>query len=288
MVQRGWFVAHKEEAMGRLTGKVAVVTGANMVDEGVGIGGATALLMAREGAKVMVADILDEPVERLAAQIRSQGGVAVACHTDLRREGDIAALIETAIRTFGKLDILHNNAAAIPRADADIVTMDPSVWDMVMEVNVRGTMLVCKYAIPHMIEGGGGTIVNTSSGSGLAGDLVRAAYGVSKAAINALTQYVATQYGKQGIRCNAVCPGGTQTPTFKASMTPELERMLLRHTLTRRICRPEDLANVVVFLASDDAAMITGEVIAVDGGLLAHLPFFADFGQLGAPTAGNM
>jgi len=274
--------------MGRLTGKVAVVTGATLVDEGVGIGGATALLMAREGARVVVADVLQEPVERLAARIRSEGGEAVACHVDLRSESEIVAMVETALRVFGKLDILHNNAAAIPRADADIVTMDTAVWDLVMEINVRGTMLACKYAIPHMIKGGGGAIVNTSSGSGLAGDLVRAAYGVSKAAINTLTKYIATQYGKQGIRCNAVCPGGTQTPTFKASMTPELEQMLLRHTLTTRICRPEDLANVVVFLASDDAAMITGEVIAVDGGLLAHLPFFADFMQLGAPTAGNM
>ncbi|MBP1688747.1 MAG: short-chain dehydrogenase [Deltaproteobacteria bacterium] len=274
--------------MGRLTGKVAVVTGATLVDEGVGIGGAAALLMAREGARVVVADVLQEPVERLAARIRSEGGEAVACHVDLRSESEIVAMVETALRVFGKLDILHNNAAAIPRADADIVTMDTAVWDLVMEINVRGTMLACKYAIPHMIKGGGGAIVNTSSGSGLAGDLVRAAYGVSKAAINTLTKYIATQYGKQGIRCNAVCPGGTQTPTFKASMTPELEQMLLRHTLTTRICRPEDLANVVVFLASDDAAMITGEVIAVDGGLLAHLPFFADFMQLGAPTAGNM
>ncbi|MFN8627431.1 MAG: SDR family oxidoreductase [Candidatus Binatia bacterium] len=274
--------------MGRLTGKVAVVTGATLVDEGVGIGGATALLMAREGARVVVADILREPVERLAAHIGSAGGDAVACVVDLRRETQVAAMVETAIRRFGRLDILHNNAAAIPRADADIVTMDAAVWDTVMEVNVRGTMLACKYAIPHMINGGGGAIVNTSSGSSLAGDLVRAAYGVSKAAINTLTQYIATQYGKQGIRCNAVCPGGTRTPTFKASMTAELERMLLRHTLTPRICRPEDLANVVVFLASDDAAMITGDVIAVDGGLLAHLPFFADFQELGASTAGNM
>jgi NAD(P)-dependent dehydrogenase (short-subunit alcohol dehydrogenase family) len=274
--------------MGRLTGKVALITGANLVDEGVGIGGATALLMAREGAQVVVADILHGPAERLAAQIRSEGGDAVACAVDLRSESHIAAMVETATRTFGKLDILHNNAAAIPRADADIVTMDSAVWDMVMEVNVRGTMLACKYAIPHLIKAGGGAIVNTSSGSGLAGDLVRAAYGVSKAAINTLTQYVATQYGKQGIRCNAVCPGGTQTPTFNASMTPELEQMLLRHTLTRRLCRPEDLANVIVFLASDDAALVTGQVIAVDGGLLAHLPFFADFMQLGAPTAGNM
>ncbi len=274
--------------MGKLTGKVAIITGATLVDEGVGIGGATALLMAREGACVVVADILQGPVERLAARIKSMGGEAIACNADLRDERQIAALIETAIHTFGRIDILHNNAAAIPRADTDIVGMESAVWDMVMEVNVRGTMLACKYAIPHMIKCGGGAIVNTSSGSGLAGDLVRAAYGVSKAAINTLTQYIATQYGKQGVRCNAVCPGGTQTPTFKASMTPELEQMLLRHTLTTRICQPEDLAKVVVFLASDDAAMITGEVIAVDGGLLAHLPFFADFMQLGAPTAGNM
>lgn len=274
--------------MGKLDGKVAIVTGATLVDAGVGIGGATALLMAREGAKVVAADILKEPAERLAAEIRKGGGEAVACQVELRDERDIARMVEAAVCTFGGLDILHNNAAAIPRADADVASMDAALWDMVMEVNARGTMLACKHAIPHLIKRGGGAIVNTSSDSGLMGDLIRVAYGASKAAINILTQYIATQYGRQGIRCNAVCPGGTRTPTFRASVTPEIEQMLLRQSLTPRLAEPEDLAKVVVFLASDDAALITGEIISVDGGLLAHTPFYADFLQLGAPASGNM
>jgi len=275
--------------MGKLNGKVAIVTGAYWVEAGNSIGGATALLMSREGAKVVVADIIGEPAERLAAKIKSEGGKAIACHVDLRQEKQIYTMVEAAIREFGSLDILHNNAAVLPQpGDKDVVRMDSAAWDMSMEGNVRGTMLACKYAIPHMIKGGGGAIVNTSSGGGLAGDMSRTAYGVSKAAINALTQYVATQYGKQGIRCNAVCPGPVLSATAKGTLTPEAHDMLLKHTLTPRLGLPKDIANIVVFLASDDAAYITGQIIPVDGGILAHMPYIAEFAQIGPTKSGNV
>ena len=271
--------------MGKLHGKVAIVTGANLVDAGLGIGGATALLMAREGARVVAADLVEEPVRRLVEKITSEGGEAVAVRADLRDEHDVQEMVGRAIRAFGGVHILHNNAAAMPRTDGDVVTLDASVWDTVMDVNARGTMLACKYAIPHMIKGGGGVIVNTSSIAGLTGDLARVAYGASKAAINNLTQYVATQYGRYGIRCNAICPGGTRTATYKATVTAQEAQMFLKHTLIPRLAEPEDIAKIVVFLASDDSALITGQVIAVDGGFLAHMPYYDDLIDLAAPAA---
>lgn len=273
--------------MATLNGKVAIITGATLTDDGIGIGGATALLMAREGAQVVVADVLREPAQRLAEKINSEGGKAIACEVDLQNEDSIKAMVETTIRRFGKLDILDNCAAATPKTDTDVVSMDAAIWDLIMEVNVRGTMLACKHAIPHMIKGGSGAIVNISSGAGLAGDLARTTYGVSKAAINTLTQYIATQHGKQGIRCNALCPGPTLTAHFKASTTPQVRDLLVRHSLSPRLGAPEDLAEVAVFLVSDRAAMITGQVIVADGGLTGiHQPFYAEFIASGSAAMG--
>lgn len=274
--------------MGKLAGKVAIVTGAYLVEGGDSIGGATALLMAREGAKIVAADIVDEPVQMLVEKIRKEGGEAVACHVDLRSEEAIKAMVETALQAFGGLDILHNNAAALPGpGDRDVVLMEAATWDKTMEISVRGTMLACKHAIPHMIGRGGGAIVNTSSNTSLAGDAARTAYGVSKAAINALTQYTATQYGKQGIRCNAVCPGLMLTATAKATITPAAHDMVLKYTLTPRLGVPEDIAGTVVFLASNDAAHITGQIIVVDGGMLVHTPFSSEASLIGPARHGN-
>lgn len=274
--------------MGKLSGKVAIVTGAYLVDGGNSIGGATALLLAKEGAKVVAADIVDEPVARLVAKIKSEGGEAVACHVDLRNEDTIKAMIEKAVSEFGGLDILHNNAAALPGpGDRDIVMMEAATWDRAMEITVRGTMLACKYAIPEIIKRGGGAIVNTASGAGVAGDMARTAYGVSKAAVISLTKYAATQYGKQGIRCNAICPGLMLTATAKATITPEVEEMMLKYTLTPRLGTPEDIANIVAFLVSDDASFITGEIIAVDGGIFAHVPSSSESVLIGPAKHGN-
>lgn len=274
--------------MGKLNGKVAIVTGAYLVEGSNSIGGTTALLMSREGAKVVAADIVDEPAERLVAKIKSEGGEAVVCHVDLRKEDQIEAMVETAIREFGGLDILHNNAANLPGPDdGDVVKMDSSIWDKTMEVTVRGTMLTCKHAVPQMIKRGGGAIVNTSSGAGLTGDVHHTAYGVSKAAINMLTQYVATQYGKQGVRCNAICPGLMRTATAKAFITPEVQQLHLKHSLSQRLGLPEDIANMIIFLASDDAAYINGQIISVDGGIFAHSPFSFEEVQTGPIKLGN-
>ena len=151
-----------------------------------------------------------------------------------------------------------------------------------LAVNLRGPMLGCKHAIPELCKRGGGAIINTSSASGLVGDLARPAYGSSKAGVDSLTRYVATQYGKQGIRCNAIAPGVIETPALKANITPEQVELYKGNHLTPRLGRPEDIAGMVVFLASDAGAYVTGQILSVDGGLLSHHPTYAEFNKLGA------
>jgi NAD(P)-dependent dehydrogenase (short-subunit alcohol dehydrogenase family) len=268
--------------MGRLDGKVAIITGATMDEAGgVGIGGATAQLMAREGARVVVADIHGEGARRLAGSITRSGGQSLAVEVDVSKESDILRMVAAAVDTYGGLDILHNNAVASgPDAlgkDGDLLSLELSAWERSLQVNLTGVMLGCKHAIPHMMKRGRGAIVNTSSAASLHGDVVRAAYGTTKAGLNSLTQYVATMYGKQGIRCNAVALGLVLTAAVRAAITPEILESLKRHHLTPYVGEPEHAAEAVVFLASDAAAFITGETLVVDGGFSCHVPAFADY-----------
>jgi len=260
---------------------VAIVTGAAS-----GIGRASALALAREGASVLVADLDAAGAARVAAEIEGAGGRAAGQRTDVSDPASAAAMVEAAVRAFGGLDVLHNNAAAsdpgVIGADGELVDLDLAVWERTLAVNLRGPMLGCKYAIPRMLERGGGAIVNTSSASGLVGDLARVAYGVSKAGLDSLTRYVATQYGKRGIRCNSIAPGVIATPALESNVTREQIAIYARNHLTPRLGRPEDIAAAVVFLASDAAAFITGQTLCVDGGLLAHHPTYSEFGLLAA------
>jgi NAD(P)-dependent dehydrogenase (short-subunit alcohol dehydrogenase family) len=255
----------------RLSGRVALVTGA------VGIGAATAHRLAAEGARLIVADIDVQAGETLAAAI---GGEAVYHPLDLADEASIAALFAMVGKRFGRLDVLHNNAAATSLAqmtrDMAIVEMDTEVWDAAFRVNTRGTMLMIKHAVPLMLRHGGGSIVNTSSGAALRGDLYAPAYAASKAAVNCLTMYVATQYGKQGIRCNVVSPGLIVTPTATGNSSQEQLDRIERHKLTPYLGAPDDIAAAVAYLASDDARFVTGQVIVVDGGITSHMPYFAE------------
>lgn len=252
-----------------LAGRVALVTGGAS-----GIGRATCLALSASGAAVVVADLNEDGARKVVGEIEARGGHAHPQKVDLADETSIAAMVEAAVRVFGGLDILHNNAAdsdpALMAADGPIVELTAEVWDRNMRINLRGPMLGCKYAIPHMIRRGGGSIINTSSASGLTGDVIRAAYAASKAGLGSLTQNVAVQYGKQGIRCNAVAPGVIATPALAANVPPAAVEVYVENTLTPRLGRPEDIAAVVVFLASDAAAFITGQVLSVDGGILAH------------------
>ena len=268
--------------MTRLAERVAIVTGG-----GSGIGRASALALARAGAAVLVADIAADAAERVAAELRAAGGHVHAQQADVSDEASVAAMVAAAVARFGGLDVLHNNAAAtgweVLGGDGEITRLDLAIWERSLAVNLRGPFLGCKHAIPEMLKRGRGSIVNTSSASGLTGDLVRTAYGVSKAGVDGLTRYVATQYGKRGIRCNAIAPGVIETPALRQNVPPEQVALFERHHLTPRLGTPEDIAAAVVFLASDDAAFITGQVLSVDGGLLAHHPTVAEVRALGEP-----
>jgi NAD(P)-dependent dehydrogenase (short-subunit alcohol dehydrogenase family) len=248
----------------RLEGKVAVVTGA-----GSGIGEATARLMVREGASVVVADINGAAAERVAGDLPT----AVAAEVDVSDEQSVVRMIETALQTFGGLDVLHNNASDVSTTarDTDVVTLDMEIFDRLVAVNLKGPFLGCKHAIPHMLERGGGSIVNTASIDGVMGRGVRAAYGASKAGVVLLTKSVASQYGSRGIRCNAVVPGFVLTPAT-ADATTETRELVARSYPMPRLCTPEDVANAVVFLASDEAGFVNGTTLMVEGGASIYMP----------------
>jgi len=258
--------------MARFTGKAAIVTGA-----GSGIGRATAALLASEGAAVTVADISLDSAESAAAAITAAGGTARAQLVDVADPDEVAAMVADTTAAFGRLDVLHNNAAALDqnRFDQDVVTMDLDTWQRVMDVNLTGPMLGCRFAIPAMLEGGGGSIVNTASAAAFYGSVTLAAYGTSKAGVVALTRYVATAYGDRAIRCNAVAPGVVVAREAQDALGGPMGDRLRRYTrghLTGRLGYPEEIAHAVAYLASDEAAFVTGEVLRIDGGLTAHSP----------------
>ncbi|MGW1785638.1 SDR family NAD(P)-dependent oxidoreductase [Streptomyces sp. NPDC002143] len=256
-----------------LASRVAVVVGCAG-----GIGAATAATLAARGAAVLLADIDEAAVKENAARIVEAGGTAAAAACDVRDEGQVAATMKLAVDTFGRLDILHNNAAAMHllRDDGDVVSTDIGHWDQTMTVNLRGQLLGSKHAIPHMLAGGRGSIVNTASVTGLLGDVMLTAYGASKAAIAHLTQSIATQYGKRGIRCNAVVPGLIRVSRPGGGLSEKTLRNHLRQQLLDVVGQPQDVANAVAFLAGDEAGFITGQLLKVDAGLTAHQPSYAD------------
>lgn len=269
-----------------LADKVAIVTGAAS-----GMGRATALLLAQRGARVVVADIAADRAAVVAETIRANGGEAIACSGDIASEADWRQVVATAVETYGGIDVLHNNAADLrPETygrDAAIALedMDVALWDHVMAVNLRGTMLGCKHVIPEMTRRGRGSIINVSSNAALSGQETTMAYGASKAGVNVLTQYVATAYGERGIRCNAIAPGLVVSAEIKAALDPKLVQIFEDNILTPYTGVPEDVAEVAAFLASDAARYVTGQIIAVDGGLTAHAPYYSDLRRARAGSA---
>ncbi len=258
------------DGRGRVEGRVAMVTGGAG-----GIGSATALALAREGASVAVLDIDRAGAERVAGEIRDTGGGALAVVADLSDEPAVVGAVRSVVDRFGRLDILHNNAAltesdALTR-DTPVTELALEVWERTLAVNLTSQMLTCKHAIPEMVRHGGGSIINMSSGASLKGDRTRTAYGVSKAGVNTLTMYVATSHGKENIRVNTIVPGLIVTDAVRAHLNDDILTGLGRAILTTHLGEPDDIANLVVFLASEESRYITGQMIAVDGGMSAHV-----------------
>jgi NAD(P)-dependent dehydrogenase (short-subunit alcohol dehydrogenase family) len=262
---------------GVLEGKVVIVTGAAN-----GIGAATASRLARAGASVVVADIDADGAERHAKSIEAAGYAAMGIGVDISDEESVCDLVVATLPTFGGIDALHNNASAMSLTpfDVDVLGLELATWDGTMNTNLRGTMLCCKAVIPHLIERGGGSVVNTSSGQALAGDTGQTAYSAVKAAVIALSRSIATQYGRKGVRCNAICPGLILTDRLKQKLDGAATDHLLRHQLLARTGEPDDVANLVCFLVSDEGSFITGQAICIDGGSLSHMPSYADGGNI--------
>ncbi|ARS26874.1 SDR family NAD(P)-dependent oxidoreductase [Sphingomonas sp. KC8] len=258
-----------------LEGKVAIVTGS-----GANIGEACARMLAGAGASVVLADINIEGAQRVAEDIQAAGGQAFIHTLELTEEASVRALIGATGERFGRIDILHNNAADTRleqmAADGSILEMDVAVWDRAFAVNTRGAMLMIKHAAPHMIAAGGGSIINTGSGVAILGDLFNPAYSTSKGAINTLTRNVAAQLGRHNIRCNAVLPGLVLSPLARTMMGSRQIDLVQRHVLLPRPSVPEDIAGVTLFLASDLGSFVTGQIISADGGIVHHTPYYAD------------
>ncbi len=267
----------RESNVRGLKGKIAIVTG------GAGrIGRGVVERFVAEGVKTVVADINLADAQGVAA---SHGDMALALAFDAGDPESVRAMIDATVDRFGGLDILHNNAAFVNLGELGVDTTaletPLELWDITMNVNVRSYFVACAQAIPHMIARGGGAIINTSSGSGHRGDDVRIAYGTSKGAVSALTLYIAAQHGKQGVRCNAIAPGLIADERLR-SFAPKLVALNERHNLLARVGAPDDIASLVAFLASDESAFITGQVITIDGGQNSHNPQMVEAMEMGS------
>lgn len=262
--------------MGKLDGKVAVITGAAS-----GMGRATAIRFAGEGAAVVIADLNEEGGEAAVRDCRENGGRAVFQKTNVTAEADVQAAVARAVKEFGHLNVIYNNAG-LGGALGSIEHTTVEDWDRTQAVLLRGVFLGMKHAIPALRRAGGGSIISTASIAGLAGGLGPHSYSAAKAGVVNLTRSVALEVAKDKIRVNCICPGGINTPIFNFLSTDRaaMEQLLARMHPIKRAGHPEDIAAMALFLASDDSEWITGTAMVVDGGLMAGKDIFSnpDFG----------
>ncbi|MFD3811846.1 SDR family NAD(P)-dependent oxidoreductase [Rhodococcus sp. NPDC058639] len=249
--------------MDGLKGKVVLIAGA-----ATGLGADSAHRLAREGARVVVGDIDSDGAERTAASIRATGGEATAVQFDISDDDSVRALVASTVDGYGGLDAVHINAGDMSAVtkDSDVVSIDLDVWDRTIAVNLRGHMLVTRHTVPLLLERGGGAIVYTSSIASFTGDPQRPAYSATKAGINALARHVASRWGREGIRANAVTPGLILTDEIREGAPPELLAGMLARTRSTRLGEAADVSSMVAYLMSDDGSWINGQVVNVDGG----------------------
>jgi NAD(P)-dependent dehydrogenase (short-subunit alcohol dehydrogenase family) len=249
----------------RLADKVCVITGA-----GSGMGRVAATMFAAEGARVVVADTNESAARGTVAAVTGAGGQAIAIRADVSQEAEARAMVDAAISSFGRIDVLYNNAGIMPEADHSVIDTDVETWDRVMAVNVRGVFLGCKHAIPPMVQQGSGSIINIASFVALLGCSVpQDAYTASKGALLSLTRSLAVQFGSSGVRTNAICPGPVETPLLMDwLLKDEAARQLrLARNPTGRFGKPEEIVNMALYLASDESRWTNGASLVVDGGI---------------------
>jgi NAD(P)-dependent dehydrogenase (short-subunit alcohol dehydrogenase family) len=249
----------------RLADKVTIITGA-----GGGMGRVASQIFAKEGAKVVAAEFSEEAGQETVRLVKAAGGEASFVKADVSNEADAKAMIDHALATYGRVDCLYNNAGIMPEADHSVIDTDVATWDTVMAVNVRGVFLGCKYAIPAMEAAGGGSIINIASFVALIGCSVpQDAYTASKGAVLSLTRSLAVQFGPNGIRTNAICPGPVETPLLMDWLVKdeEAKRIRLARNPTGRFGKPEEIVNMAVYLASDESRWTNGASLVVDGGI---------------------
>jgi len=252
----------------RLADKVTIITGA-----GGGMGRVAAQMFAKEGAKIVVAEYGEAAGKETVDLIRAGGGEASFVKVDVSKEADAKAMVDHAVATYGRLDCLYNNAGVMPEADHSVIDTEVDVWDQVMAVNVRGVFLGCKYAIPAMEVGGGGSIVNIASFVALLGCSVpQDAYTASKGAVLSLTRSLAVQFGPKGIRSNAICPGPVETPLLMDWLVKDEDAKQLRlaRNPTGRFGKPEEIVYMAMYLASDESRWTNGASLVVDGGITVN------------------
>lgn len=248
----------------RLSGKVAIITGAAG-----GIGRASALLFAQEGAVIVAADLNDAETENTVQQVTDAGGTAVALHADVSKAADCEKMVTVAEKEFGKLDILFNNAGVMLDGDGNAMETTEELWTRTMDINVRGVFLGCKYGIPAMQRAGGGSIINTASFVALMGAATpQIAYTASKGAVLAMTRELAVIHARENIRANALCPGPLHTEMLMNFLdTDEKKQRRLVHIPMGRFGQAAEMAKAALFLASDESSFMTGSDFVVDGGI---------------------
>lgn len=249
----------------RLADRVALVTGA-----GSGIGRASALRFAAEGARVVLADIDAERGEAAAEAVRAAGGDARFVRTDVTREASVERCVAEAVGAYGRLDVLFNCAGGSLATDAPITEVDLAVYEHTLSLDLKGTMLCCRHGIPELVRAGGGSVINASSVVALRGGYPMHVYASAKGAILSFTRAIAGTYGGQRVRANAICPGVVLSERIQQRFGPDAQGTTLDEGHPFAIGRPEDIANVALFLASDESRMVTGAVIPADGGLSAY------------------